>query len=73
MAHVLPLGQAIGRWGNFFNYEAYGGPTNLPWKMYVPAHIECQVMNNLSIFILHFYMNLYGFRNLFISILLCKK
>ncbi|WGS64436.1 prolipoprotein diacylglyceryl transferase [Marinitoga aeolica] len=37
MAHVLPLGQAIGRWGNFFNYEAYGGPTNLPWKMYIPA------------------------------------
>lgn len=33
---VLPVGQAIGRWGNFFNYEAYGRPTNLPWKMYVP-------------------------------------
>jgi len=33
---VLPLGQAIGRWGNFFNYEAYGKPTNLPWKMFVP-------------------------------------
>lgn len=33
---VLPLGQAIGRWGNFFNYEAYGRPTNLPWKMFVP-------------------------------------
>jgi phosphatidylglycerol:prolipoprotein diacylglycerol transferase len=36
MAHVLPLGQAIGRWGNFFNYEAYGGSTSLPWKMFVP-------------------------------------
>lgn len=33
---VLPLGQAIGRWGNFFNYEAFGVPTNLPWKMFVP-------------------------------------
>ncbi|MFN3692287.1 MAG: prolipoprotein diacylglyceryl transferase, partial [Fervidobacterium sp.] len=33
---VLPIGQAIGRWGNFFNYEAYGRPTNLPWKMFVP-------------------------------------
>jgi phosphatidylglycerol:prolipoprotein diacylglycerol transferase len=33
---VLPLAQAIGRWGNFFNYEAYGRPTTLPWKMYVP-------------------------------------
>ncbi|NLH37200.1 MAG: prolipoprotein diacylglyceryl transferase [Thermotogaceae bacterium] len=33
---VLPLGQAIGRWGNFFNYEAYGRPTMVPWKMFVP-------------------------------------
>ena len=30
------LGQAIGRWGNFFNNEAFGIPTNLPWKLYIP-------------------------------------
>ncbi|SHK42788.1 prolipoprotein diacylglyceryl transferase [Desulforamulus aeronauticus] len=29
------LGQAIGRWGNFFNQEAYGYPTDLPWAMYI--------------------------------------
>ncbi len=29
----LALGQAIGRWGNFINIEAYGTTTNLPWKM----------------------------------------
>jgi prolipoprotein diacylglyceryl transferase len=29
------LGQAIGRWGNFFNQEAYGYETNLPWAMYI--------------------------------------
>ncbi len=35
----LALGQAIGRWGNFFNQELYGAPTNLPWKIYIdPAH-----------------------------------
>lgn len=34
-AMVLPLGQAIGRWGNFFNQEAFGVPTDLPWKLYV--------------------------------------
>ncbi len=35
----LALGQAIGRWGNFFNQELYGAPTNLPWKLYIdPAH-----------------------------------
>ena len=29
----LPLGQAIGRWGNFFNQECFGTTTNLPWGM----------------------------------------
>ncbi|HHV42599.1 MAG TPA: prolipoprotein diacylglyceryl transferase [Clostridiaceae bacterium] len=33
-AVYLPLGQAIGRWGNFFNQEAFGGNTDLPWGMY---------------------------------------
>src|SRR5574340_121820 len=35
----LALGQAIGRWGNFFNQEIYGAPTDLPWKIFIdPAH-----------------------------------
>lgn len=39
MAPPLVLGQAIGRWGNFFNQEAFGTPTNLPWKLYIePYH-----------------------------------
>jgi phosphatidylglycerol:prolipoprotein diacylglycerol transferase len=29
----LLIGQAIGRWGNFVNIEAYGSATNLPWAM----------------------------------------
>ncbi|NEO29654.1 MAG: prolipoprotein diacylglyceryl transferase [Symploca sp. SIO3C6] len=32
----LILGQAIGRWGNFFNSEAFGRPTDVPWKLYIP-------------------------------------
>ena len=31
----LPLGQAIGRWGNFINQELYGRPTDLPWGIYI--------------------------------------
>lgn len=27
------IGQGIGRWGNFMNQEAYGAPTDLPWRM----------------------------------------
>jgi len=30
-APSLVLGQAIGRWGNFFNQELYGYPTTVPW------------------------------------------
>lgn len=32
---AMPLGQALGRWGNFFNQELFGYPTDVPWKMYV--------------------------------------
>jgi phosphatidylglycerol:prolipoprotein diacylglycerol transferase len=35
VAPSIALGQAIGRWGNFFNEEAFGRPTQLPWKLYI--------------------------------------
>jgi phosphatidylglycerol:prolipoprotein diacylglycerol transferase len=39
VAPSMVLGQAIGRWGNFFNEEAFGRPTDLPWKLYIsPPH-----------------------------------
>ncbi len=31
----LALGQFVGRWGNFVNQELYGGPTDLPWGIYI--------------------------------------
>ncbi len=34
-APSIAIGQAIGRWGNFFNEEAFGRPTDLPWKLYI--------------------------------------
>ncbi len=33
LAPGVMIGQIIGRWGNFFNAEAHGGPTDLPWRM----------------------------------------
>ena len=48
VAPSLVLGQAIGRWGNFFNEEAFGGPTELPWKLFIseprrpPAFVDHQ-------------------------------
>jgi phosphatidylglycerol:prolipoprotein diacylglycerol transferase len=35
LAPPVVVGQIIGRLGNFFNQEAFGGPTTLPWKMFV--------------------------------------
>lgn len=35
VAPGLPLAQAIGRWGNYFNQELYGRPTDLPWALEV--------------------------------------
>lgn len=32
----LLIVQSIGRLGNYFNYEAFGPPTNLPWRIFIP-------------------------------------
>ncbi|MBR0597113.1 prolipoprotein diacylglyceryl transferase [Sinanaerobacter chloroacetimidivorans] len=32
---AIALAQSIGRWGNYFNSEAHGGPTDLPWAINV--------------------------------------
>ncbi len=39
VAPGIALGQAIGRWGNWFNQELYGRATTLPWALEIaPAH-----------------------------------
>ncbi|MBE6018869.1 MAG: prolipoprotein diacylglyceryl transferase [Clostridiales bacterium] len=36
---TVALAQAIGRWGNYFNGEAHGGPTDLPWGILVDGEM----------------------------------
>lgn len=55
----LPLAQAIGRWGNFINGEAHGGPTNLPWAIVVDGQkvhptFLYESISNIIIFIILF-------------------
>jgi prolipoprotein diacylglyceryl transferase len=35
----VPLAQAIGRWGNYFNQELFGTPTDLPWAVQIDPNI----------------------------------
>jgi phosphatidylglycerol---prolipoprotein diacylglyceryl transferase len=42
----LLIGQIFGRFGNFFNYESYGGPTSVFWKMYIPE--TAKISSNIN-------------------------
>lgn len=53
-ALVMPLGQAIGRWGNFFNEELYGKISSVPWAIY----IQKTGFHHHPIFIYEFILNL---------------
>ena len=46
----VALGQAIGRWGNFFNNEAFGIPTNLPWKLFIPYEFRPGIFSSQNYF-----------------------
>ncbi len=46
----LAFGQAIGRWGNFFNQELYGYPTTLPWGIPIDAAHRLPQFSDLTQF-----------------------
>ena len=71
---VLPLIHAIGRIGNFFNYELYGKPTKLPWGIFVP--IEYRDPNYITYTHFHpvfLYESILNIINFVILLLLHKK
>lgn len=70
LAPSVLLGQIIGRFGNLFNYEAFGYPTNLPWRMFVPAQFRPPGFGNFSFFHPFFLYELIG--SLIILFLLLK-
>lgn len=61
VAPSLILGQAIGRWGNYANKEAHGGPTDLPWGIMVegikvhPTFLYESIWNFLIFILLMWY------------------
>lgn len=58
---VMPLGQAVGRLGNYFNQELYGKPTQLPWGIYINPENRVMKFNKFSHFHpLFFYESLFN-------------
>lgn len=64
-ALILPLGQAIGRWGNFFNQEVYGHATDITWFPY-SVYIEETGQYHLALFFHEMVLNLIVFALLFV-------
>ena len=59
----MPLAQAIGRWGNYINGEAHGGPTDLPWGIMVDGVKVHPTFLYESIWDLGIFIFLWIFRN----------
>lgn len=76
----LALGQAIGRWGNFVNQEAFGAPTTLPWRMngavadsYLSSLPEALDLSKWGVHPAFLYESLWNFALFFFLIWLRKK
>lgn len=70
----LPLGQAIGRWGNFFNQELYGAPTNLPWAIHIDADHRVPGYEQFETYHpLFFYESVLNLANMFFLLWLSRR
>jgi len=74
VAPGVALAQAIGRWGNFFNQELYGKPTNLPWKIFIDPQHRVAGYENYSFFQpLFLYESLWNLLNMAILLWLGRR
>lgn len=70
----VALGQAIGRWGNFFNQELYGAPTNLPWAIYIdPQHRMAGFTDHAYYHPLFLYESLWDLANMILLLWLGRR
>ena len=68
----LLIGQIAGRWGNFVNVEAYGGPTDLPWRMGIDGYAD-GVWQYMEVHPTFLYESLWNLAGLLILFLVFKK
>ena len=70
----LALAQAIGRWGNFFNQELYGAPTNAPWKIFIDSAHRLPGYENISYYHpLFFYEFLWNLANAIFLFIMARR
>lgn len=68
------LAQGIGRWGNFFNNEAFGTPTSLPWKLFIPEQFRPAQYIDFAYFHPTFlYESLWDIAGFFLLVVLSRK
>lgn len=74
LACAVPLAQCIGRWGNFFNSEAFGFPTNGNWGVFIPSLNRPEIYKSYELyhptFLYESILNLFVF---FILLFITKK
>lgn len=74
IAPSVLLGQAIGRWGNYFNQEAYGPPTSVPWKIAIDEANRLPMWRNYEYFHpLFLYESLLNFLGVLLLLFLAKR
>jgi prolipoprotein diacylglyceryl transferase len=60
IAVAVPAGHAIGRWGNWFNQELFGRPTDLPWALEIdPSHRPAQYLDDRTFHPTFLYESMY--------------
>ena len=70
----VALAQAIGRWGNYFNQELYGLPTNLPWKLYIAPSYRVPGYENYEYFHpIFLYESLWNVLNMALLLVLARR
>ncbi|MEJ2597934.1 MAG: prolipoprotein diacylglyceryl transferase [Anaerolineales bacterium] len=74
VAPGLALGQAIGRWGNFINEELYGGPSNLPWAIYIDPQNRLPAFRDVAYYHpLFLYESIWDLANMFFLLWLGRR
>jgi phosphatidylglycerol:prolipoprotein diacylglycerol transferase len=73
-APAFLVGQAVGRWGNFFNQELYGPPTDLPWGIPIDVdHRPIQYINETHFHPLFLYESILSFIGVFVLLYLARR